>query len=291
MGCTTQVDSLDCLRKVPYGRLFAALAPFQLTPIVDGEFLQQLPSKSFKEGKVANVAILAGSNTDEGTATFLGPRNMLHNDTDTYNFLATMRKGLDDRTVQQIMELYPDDPAQGCPFNTGSERFAENGLQYKRGAAIAGDLSIHAGRRATVEFFASLPARKRKPVYSYRFDQTPWNNQEPLIAVAAPVFATHYAEICFVFNIAPDASKSNTNWIGPYPAYYEMSNLMSRMFISFIHDLNPNNHGIRKVPQWRDYRYGETNFVFNNLGCYVERDNWRERQLAFWSQIWDKVLT
>ena len=274
-----------------YEALFEAFAPFVVTPILDGKFLSQLPSKSFKENKVANVAIFAGTNTDEGTATFFGPRGTLNTDTDVHELLADLGTGLDNKTVSKLMELYPDDPELGCPFNTGSERYAENGQQYKRGAAIVGDSAIHAGRRATTKYYASLPSHIRKPVYSYRFDQSPWNNQEVLVAVDPPVFSTHYAEICFVFNLAPDASRNNTNWIGPYPAYYELSNLMSRMFISFVHDLNPNYHGIHGIPEWPDYGCGYKNLVFRVKDSHVEKDDWRVPQLAYWNSIWGELKT
>jgi cholinesterase len=165
-----------------------------MTPILDGEFLTRLPSKSFSAGLVANVAVLAGSNTDEGTATFFGPRNSLNTDADVHALLAGMGNGLDNATVSEAMALYPDDPTLGCPFGTGSERFARNGYMYKRGAAIIGDEVIHAGRRRTAQYYSSTSPSCRKPVYSYRFDQPPWNGIEELVATEAPVYSTHYAE-------------------------------------------------------------------------------------------------
>lgn len=282
---------MNCLRGVPYEVLFDAFAPFVVTPVLDGDFLSMLPSQSFKDGKVAEVAILAGSNTDEGTATFFGPRGKLNSDADVHDFLKDMGSGLTEDTIQQIMNLYPDVAELGCPFNTGSERYAENGHQYKRGAAIVGDLAIHAGRRQTVMYYASQQGQRKKPVYSYRFDQSPWDNKEILVAVDAPVFSTHYAEVCFVFNIDPEVSRNNTNWIGPYPEYYKLSNLMSRMFVSFIHDLNPNNHGIESVAHWPEYAAGRENFVFRAEGSQHEVDTWRAPQLEYWTKIWSQLRT
>jgi cholinesterase len=163
-----------------------------MTPVLDGTFLKRLPSESFAKNLVADVAILAGSNTDEGTATFFGPRYTLNTDADVHALLAGMGNGLDNATIAEAMALYPDDPAQGCPFNTGDERFAENGYMYKRGAAIIGDEVIHAGRRFTTEYYSS---HTKSPVYSYRFDQTPWNGIEVLVATEAPVYSTHYSEV------------------------------------------------------------------------------------------------
>lgn len=199
MGCSEAKDSLACLRTVPYDALFAAFAPFVMTPVIDGQFLSRLPSESFAEGLVAEVAILAGSNTDEGTADIFGPRNVLNTDEDVHALVAGLGVGLDNSTVAKIMELYPDDPAQGCPFDTGPERFASQGYMYKRGAAIIGDEFIHAGRRFTTEYFSNQPPNSRKPVYSYRFDQSPWNGIEFYIATVAPVYSTHYVEVSSLY--------------------------------------------------------------------------------------------
>jgi carboxylesterase type B len=262
-----------------------------MTPILDGHFLSRLPSESFEKGLVANVAILAGSNTDEGTATFFGPRKTLNSDADVYRFLSQLGTGLDNSTVEKVMELYPDDPAQGCPFNTGAERFADQGYMYKRGAAIVGDLVIHSGRRFMTEFYSSLAKEKRQPVYSYRFDVTPWNGVEELVATEAPVYATHYAEICFVFNIDSSASVNNSNWIGPYKSYHQLADLIAKSWVSFVHDLDPNNHGFKKVPHWPDYSINPSNLVFKIRESVVERDDWRQKQLKFWAKLWKHLNT
>ncbi|KAI8680803.1 hypothetical protein LRP88_04422 [Fusarium phalaenopsidis] len=291
VGCSKHKDTLQCLRHVKYETLFKAFAPFVVTPVLDGKFLTQLPSTSFKKNQVAKAAVLIGSNTDEGTASFFGPRGTLNTDKDVAKYLSTMGSGLDTKTVRHLMQLYPDDPAQGCPFNTGEERFEQNGKQYKRGAAISGDYVIHAGRRTTAEYFTSLSRRHRQPVYTYRFDQAPWDDKEELVATEAPVSSTHYAEICFVFNQEPSASRKNSNWIGPHPEYYQLSKLMSRSFISFVHDLNPNHHGVKGAPRWPEYGQGHENFVFKVNNSWVEKDDWRKPQLEYWGKIWSKLET
>lgn len=73
------------------------------------------------------------------------------------------------------------------------ERFASQGWMYKRGAAIAGDIFVHAGRRRVAEFFAAR--QTGNPTYAYRFDQAPWNGVEELITTVAPVYSTHYVEV------------------------------------------------------------------------------------------------
>ncbi|KAM0453690.1 hypothetical protein ACHAPV_008829 [Trichoderma viride] len=199
---------------------------------MDGEFISQLPSQSIQKGEIADVSIIMGSNTDEGTAVFLGPRtNPLNNDQDVFKYIQALGGGLNNETVKTVMSLYPDDPTWGCPFGTGPERFADQGFQYKRGAAIAGDYFIHSGR---------------------------------------------------------------SNFIGPYPGYARLQSFVSRSWVSFIHDLDPNNHGLRdpNLPEWPKYNSSRPqNIVFREGGSFLEEDDYRKQKLAFWPTIWTELQT
>lgn len=216
VGCSKATDTLACLRHVPYKTFYDAVSPFSIYPILDGDFLTRLPSESFEKGLIADVAILAGTNTDECTA--FAPRRMtsmneritpalalalgriLDNDSDVRTLISEINNGALENNataVARIMDLYPDDPVQGCPFGTGSKRFVvQGGNQYKRGAALITDEIFHAGRRFTVKTYASRLQQQRKPVYSFRFDQTPWNGKEEIMAPVAPCNATHFSEVC-----------------------------------------------------------------------------------------------
>jgi carboxylesterase type B len=205
VGCASATDTLACLRRVPYESLFAAFAPQVYTPVIDGTFLSRRPSESLARGLVADVAVLVGANTDEGTASFWGPRGTLNTSADVAAYIRTLNGGgLNNQQVDDLLRLYPDDPVQGCPYGTGEERFASQGWMYKRGAAIAGDIFVHAGRRRVAEFFAAR--RTGKPTYSYRFDQAPWNGVEELIATVAPVYSTHYVEVSIHAKWKPEKS-------------------------------------------------------------------------------------
>ena len=60
------------------------------------------------------------------------------------------------------MALYPSDPAQGSPFDTG----VDNALspQYKRLAALQGDLAFQAPRR----FFLRARADAHQRIWAFR---------------------------------------------------------------------------------------------------------------------------
>jgi hypothetical protein len=66
---------------------------------------------------------------------------------------------------------------------------------------------------------------------------------------------------------------------------------MSRAWISFIHDLDPNNHGISNMPNWPEYSVSPQNFVFRVNESVVEGDDWRLEQLEYWVQIWRQLST
>lgn len=196
VGCDTAKGTLECLRKVPYMSLFKAFEPQVYTPILDGTFLTRSPSESLARGKVADVAILLGANTDEGTASFWGPRGSLQTNDDVAAFAQSLNGGgLTQNEVDELLLLYPDVPSLGCPYQTGDERFANQGWMYKRGASIAGDIYIHAGRRGSAEFFAQRKRHQTNPVYRYRFNQPPWDGKEELIATVPPVYSTHFSEV------------------------------------------------------------------------------------------------
>lgn len=241
LGCSKAVDTVQCLREAPYEAIFNASAPFIFTPVVDGSILPRFPSDAFKRGLVANISVLAGSNKDEGTASFWGPRGTLNTTAEVAEYVSNLGGGgLPSCVVENVLSLYPDIPAQGSPFGTGEERYADQGYQYKRGAAIAGDLYVDAGRRQTTTFHAKANTKTGRTVYAYQFAQTPWNGILELIATTPPVNATHYAEIGFVFN---NTNPSLTTWIGPDSTMHDLSGLMSRSWLSFVHDLDPNGHG------------------------------------------------
>ena len=51
--------------------------------------------------------------------------------------------------VNTWLQLYPDIPSEGSPFNTGNETFGLS-PEWKRGSAIVGDLEFQALRRAWI---------------------------------------------------------------------------------------------------------------------------------------------
>ncbi|OAL56811.1 alpha/beta-hydrolase [Pyrenochaeta sp. DS3sAY3a] len=272
-NCTDAVDTLECLRTVPYESLLPLLAaPIQgpgWYPTVDGDIIPNYPTELLHSGKFAHIPHLYGSNSDEGTDN--APAGGVINTTQQlHDFVkGSTGFGFPEAVVQRVLELYPDDPAQGIPLNTGAERFAEQGVQFKRIAAIMGDVFYHATRLDDARHYA-----KYAPTYIYRFNTRPWqNNPISTEGGAAPDYkgVSHFSEVAFVF--------ANPSFYGPWAEYKALSDEMSAQWINFVHGGSPNSEDL---PEWPLYN-GSTNGL--NLviqaegrgynGSYVEEDTYR----------------
>ena len=74
VNCDNTADSLQCLREVPFETLNAVLngtdgaSEYNFAPVVDGDLVRNWGSIQLNKHEFVKVPILAGSNTDEGTA-------------------------------------------------------------------------------------------------------------------------------------------------------------------------------------------------------------------------------
>lgn len=228
------------------------------------------PSTLMEMGHFAHVPHIHGTVSDEGTDN--APVGTMNTDEDIRTYL---RYGLGfdfpDSVVDEIMELYPDDPTQGIPLNTGSERFAEYGWQYKRIAAILGDVFYHAPRRHDTQRYAA-----HAPTYSYRFNTRDFVNSTNATYVdysgeLAPAYkgVSHFSEVAFVF--------ANPQYVGPWPEYQALSRHMSLQWINFAYSGDPNGDALPTWPRYDESDDGLNLVIQSALqnGSYVESDTYR----------------
>ncbi|KAJ6578139.1 sterol esterase [Mycena capillaripes] len=151
-NCTGSEDTLECLRRVPLDAFkatvdnttnFFSFSSAQITwrPRVDGDVLVEDP--------LISIPIMTGDDDDEGTLFSLSNANLTTSD----EFLSYIHSNyLPKSTPGQIAELamlYPDDPTQGSPFDTGlTNQFTP---QFKRFAAFQGDYIFTGARRFFLE--------------------------------------------------------------------------------------------------------------------------------------------
>lgn len=286
-GCTTAADQLACLRALPFDTLNKVMndtasngTASYFMPVIDGTFLATLPSEQLTTGEFVHVPFLIGANSDEGTAF---GQTGINNDAEFKAIV--MSKGADAETAEIMSYLYPDIPAIGIPATlVNPPTSTVLGLQYKRQAAFAGDYLMIGTRRASCEAWSNYSV----PAYCYRFNVL-------VAGIPAEFGSTHFQEVAFVFdNIHGYGYVLDA--INPFtdepPTYTRLAKIMSRMWVSFVVNLEPNKHGIAGVPDWPAYDIsdglGAQDVVFDanvTTLAYPERDTFRAEGIAFINEI------
>ncbi|MCJ1391585.1 hypothetical protein MMC18_004449 [Xylographa bjoerkii] len=286
VGCSEAIDSLQCLRTVPFEQLNEVLknSPFNTSfaPVVDGDFIQRFGSIQLAQGAFNKVPIISGSNTDEGISFGIVGIN---NDTGFLHYLenTTQATGteLNAKLSQQILAAYPMPTAvglSGIPAEVATTP-ASDGLEYRRTSAYAGDAVFTANRRLTCATWAAAGV----PAYCYRFNAQP----------AGVTFVPHFQEVAFVFyNIEGygyNAEHSSTPPFQDKPqSYIDLSRLMTSSWASFVYDQDPNSFRAANptvagtTELWPVYNVeSPMDYVFDaNVSSYAEPDTYRAAGIA-----------
>jgi carboxylesterase type B len=156
------------------------------------------------------------------------------------------------------------------------------GSQFRRMTAYFGDAVVIAPRRATSLAWSAFQV----PSYSYRFDVV-------VNGVQTAIGSTHFQEVAFVFNNI-NGSGYATNPFGNMSVtdnekFLNLSSLMTRSWVSFIADGDPNNHGIEASTKWPMYNSSQGGGLGINLvytvnitnSSYLEWDSFRGEGIAF----------
>ncbi|EAW09931.1 uncharacterized protein ACLA_041490 [Aspergillus clavatus NRRL 1] len=280
--CLNAKDTLQCLCKVPFDRLNSALnvngtdghSDYNFSPSIDGDIVTDRGSVLLKKHKYARVPIIAGTNTDEGTA--FGPMGV--NTTEQfYEYLTDGQHGgpfkLPHSIAMHILHLNPDEPSQGTPESLGSERVPSKGYRWRRTSAYVGDVAIHANRRRQCEAWSETLTL----AYCYRFNVHSTD-------VAFVEGSTHFEEVAFVFhNIGGVGYDYGKPFAGVPESYKQLSKLMASMWASFIHDLDPNSGVGSSSVHWDPYsRHEPVDLLFDaNVTSHMEPDTWRKKQIHY----------
>nr|XP_018261224.1 uncharacterized protein I303_06947 [Kwoniella dejecticola CBS 10117]OBR83382.1 hypothetical protein I303_06947 [Kwoniella dejecticola CBS 10117] len=143
-------DQVQCAQKVnttvvvdAYTQLFKEFNRGNLIgQTIDGVILPATPYSLLGQGRYAHRPFIVGDVKDEGTVFATA--------TNESSFISSIQgSGLFTRsneTVQKLLELYADVPAEGSPFDTGDELFNKTST-YKRASAYSGDVTFQVARR------------------------------------------------------------------------------------------------------------------------------------------------
>lgn len=242
-NCTSASDSLACLRTIPSAALSAVFnstfngsnigSESTFGPQVDGDFLQMSGTTQLRNGHFVKVPYLLGTNFDEGTS--FGTQG-LNTTADFINETLSQTPGMDNATLNTILKLYPDDPDLGIPSTLHGRPSPKSGYgaQWKREAAYWGDVKMQAARRHAAESWA----RYNTTAYTYHFDV--------VVNGATPEEgAGHFREVAFVFDdtigLGYNNSVSEDPFVGEPETLKDLAKMMSRMWVGFIVDLDPNS--------------------------------------------------
>ncbi len=214
-------------------------------PRPDGTVLTASPDLLVKNGQYTKVPFIIGDQEDEGTLFSLTQINI----TTTAQLVTYLNTYLlKDATVAQVQEfvnLYPDDPSAGSPFRTGI--FNNIYPQFKRLAAIAGDITFNLARR--VFLTSATTVNPTIPCWSYLASYD----------YGTPILGTFHA------SDIPQA-------YGETPGF--ASSTIQTYYLSFINTLDPNN-GTTGLPSWPQWSAGQELMNFNILSNALLPDNFR----------------
>ncbi|KAI5288587.1 hypothetical protein KEM54_005097 [Ascosphaera aggregata] len=262
-GCDTSDDSLDCLRKLDYYDFldattsvpglfgFHSLALSYL-PRPDGETLTASPDVLGRAGKYPDIPIIIGDQEDEGTMFALSEFNLTTKKEvidylREYYFTKIPRKDL-----TTLVSLYDDTSEDGSPFRTGLLNNVTP--QFKRLAAILGDLVFTLTRRVVLQIFTEQ--RKDSKAWSYL---SSYYHDTPVMGTF------HGSDLIQVFfGIVPNyASRSFKNY-----------------YISFVNHGTPNK-GSQTYPDWPEWKENKQLLNMNSGNSKFIRDDFRQKASDF----------
>ncbi|KAK0460654.1 extracellular triacylglycerol lipase precursor [Desarmillaria tabescens] len=277
-GCESVVgtnNTFDCLQAANSSAIYQgfleayelAIEEMAFYPALDGPsgtILPDLPTRLWAKGQFATIPFISGTNLDEGT---LGLSTSINFTDDAIkDFIQTTYSAfppyLSDDILDQLLELYPDDPSLGAPYGTGNETF---GLPsgWKRVASMTGDLTFDAQRRTWTQTAAAAGVK----AYGYQFTQ---NSSSYSAELGVP----HTSEIDFVYGKLNSSSEPASSML--------LSEMMIDYWVSFATSLDPNDGLGTSRPFWPQYTAdNEVLLQLNGDNITVIPDDYRKEQIEF----------
>ncbi|KAF7342113.1 Carboxylic ester hydrolase [Mycena venus] len=275
-GPGNSADEFACLRAATTDELMAAanaglaatVGEFPFFPVLDGPdgIIPELPSVRLPSPAVMpKVPFMSGSTLDDGTlfvaaSAAINTSAQIVDQLNTSFYPCASASALQN-AIGTLLELYPDVPALGCPFNTGNDTFGISPV-FKQAAALIGDVVIQAPRR----FWSQMASAKGTKVYSYIFTD-PQPENPPFLGVA------HLSELAYVYGDITVAA----NGTGPGT----LSEIMQDYWLSFATSLDPNDGMGAPRPQWEAYGSNQHVMQLNSTNTEMIPDDFRQRQMAF----------
>jgi len=267
-------SDVECLRGKPAEELLyysQALYPpatqdswdsSRWSPVVDGDFLTGHPAELLRNGSVADVPILLGTNKDEGVSfqsyshTGLDPYPPNH-DMNKTAFTNWAIRNFGSEALPKIVKLYPV-PSHYVDF-------------YHAAESIIGDYMMTCPNRRFARWHCDDTPNS---TFVYSFDETPGHNQKE------PTGVFHGAEIRFVFFDGVELD----NWDEK-----ALSESMVRYWTNFASSGDPNyrqgeeGHASVLVP-WKPFENNQS-YAQLELPTIIPRGALKQVQCDFWDSM------
>ncbi|KAJ7199025.1 extracellular triacylglycerol lipase precursor [Mycena pura] len=272
----TSGSTFDCLRssanttEIFQGVVTAAAKTTHIFPwsiTLDGPHgvIPELPAALLKKGKFSKLPFITGNVLDEGTS-FVQPTidsvDGLIGELQEISFPPTPSETALDDAINNLLALYPDDPALGSPYNTGNETFGLS-PEYKRAAAVIGDTNF----LSQVSFWRRTATSAGVKTFGYFFTQ-PQPLSPPEIGVA------HSSDLNYVYGTVPANDTS--------PAAFQLSKIIIDYWVSFATSLDPNDKHGNPRPHWTQYTpHSEMLMQLHGENITMIPDDFHKDQVSF----------
>ena len=251
-GCSGKEDTLNCLRDLDYETFLNATnsvpailsytsVALSYIPRPDGSSLPESPDALALAGKYTHVPMIIGDQEDEGTLFAI----MQFNLTTKEDVVEYLQKyffwNMTTDLMNEYVSYYDNDWTDGSPFRTGD--MYRIYPQFKRLAAILGDLVFTLTRRVTLQILERMDPEM--PTWSYlsSYDQ------------GTPLLGTPHGSdlIQVVYGIKPNYAAQS------FKQYY----------ISFVNHYDPNK-GVTdpRFIRWPQYSQGHQ--LLHTLAGYAD---------------------
>ncbi|KIP05209.1 hypothetical protein PHLGIDRAFT_74623 [Phlebiopsis gigantea 11061_1 CR5-6] len=217
------------------------------TPRADGVFLADDPQVLVQQGSVANIPFVTGNCDDEGTLFSISLLNIT-TEAELRSYLAKFYlPTATSAEVDQLLKLYPQDPTQGSPFDTGLHNVLSP--QFKRLAALQGDLVFQAPRRLLLSHTSSK--------------QNTWSFLNKRLKLTPGLGSAHSTDLLNVYT-------------GGDMAVY---------LINFANHFDPNGSGLLSWPKYTTSSPRLLTFLDGPIPLEISQDTYRTDAMNFLTQL------
>lgn len=235
-------EKLSDILRIEEGRI----TPFQ--PVIDGEWMPEMPIDAVRKGSSSGVTVMAGSNLDE-FALFNAMNPDVRN-LDENGVVENIRKHLPKECVQDVIKVYRE-----CRSRRGETTEPSAIL-----TAIQTDLMFgHATRQ-----LLKAQSENNPSTYGYLFD---WKSP----AFGGALCACHTLEIGFVFGVL------EKEFHGAGPSVEILANKIQDAWIAFAETGDPSCYSLGK---WTPYSIRRSTMRLGK-DCRLEEDPLKEEREIF----------